>query len=404
VIRLIAKLEVGEILRGVLDWSGFSYYQRKVLWALRDCRTAALGGHVDACDSCGSIKISYNSCRNRHCPKCQGVEKEMWMLGREEDLLPITYFHVVFTLPSELNDLCRYNPETMYTLLFESAKQTLEQFGLDKRWLGAQVGMTMILHTWGQSLVLHPHVHVIVPNGGLNKDGTWQFPKKGNEKFLFPVKAMQSVYKALFMKRLHELIQSHEGGSMILPTDVPTHKADYKIWKEALYQKNWVIYAKRPFGGPQQVIEYLGRYSHKVAISNHRIKAVTTEGVTFSYKDYKNGGKTEEMTLTTTEFVRRFAQHIVPPKFRRMRHYGFLSNAAKGKALAKARISLKVKAEEKRDKAARRAAAKQRLFGSNPNQCRCCKVGTMVTVGVILPARAPPVVGLELTNVVWIEQ
>jgi Putative transposase len=326
------------------------------------------------------------------------VEKEAWMIGREDDLLPVTYFHNVYTIPSELNDLCRYNPESMYNLLFESAKQTLEQFGLDKRWLGAQVGMTMILHTWGQSLALHPHVHVIVPNGGLNKDGTWQFPRKGNEKFLFPVKAMQSVYKALFMKGLHALIES---GSMILPTDFPTSKADYKVWKEGVYQKTWVIYAKRPFGGPQQVIEYLGRYTHKIAISNHRIKGVSTEGVTFSYKDYKKDGKTEEMTLTMDEFVRRFAQHIVPPKFRRMRHYGFLSNAAKGKALQKARVSLKVKWEAKRDRAARREAAKQRLLGSNPNQCRCCKVGTMVTVGVLPPARAPPAVGDELKNVVW---
>jgi hypothetical protein len=403
----LPRLEIGAILRGPYfsktQGVGISFYQRKVLWALRDCRTAALGGHVDSCDACGNIKISYNSCRNRHCPKCQGVEKEAWMIGREDDLLPITYFHVVFTIPHEINDLCRFNPESLYALLFDSAKTTLEQFGNDKRWLGAQVGMTMILHTWGQNLSLHPHVHVIVPNGGLNRDGTWQFPRKGNEKFLFPVKAMQSVYKALFMKGLHALIQS---GSMVLPTDFPTKKKDYKVWKEALYQKSWVIYAKRPFGGPQQVIEYLGRYSHKVAISNHRLKAYDSvnETVTFDYKDYADEGKKKEMTLSTEDFIRRFAQHIVPPKFRRIRHYGFLSNAAKGKALAKARISLKVKAEAKRDKSARREAARQRLFGMNPRQCRCCKVGTMVTVGVLLPARAPPDVGNELKNVIWSEQ
>jgi hypothetical protein len=325
----------------------------------------------------------------------------MWMIGREDDLLPVTYFHVVFTLPHELNALCQYNPEQLYTLLFESAKQTLQQFGDDKKWLGAQVGMTMILHTWGQNLSLHPHVHVIVPNGGLNKDGTWQFPRKGNEQFLFPVKAMQSVYKALFMKRLDELIQSN---ALTLPPDVPTHKPDYKAWKNELYQKSWVVYAKRPFGGPQAVIEYLGRYTHKIAISNHRLKSHNTEGVTFEYKDYKTGGDKKEMTLSTVEFLRRFALHILPPKFRRMRHYGFLSNAAKGKALAKARVSLKVKAEQKRDKAARREAARQRLFGINAHQCRCCKVGTMVTVGVLTPARAPPEAGQELKNVIWIEQ
>ena len=379
--------------------SKFSFHQLRTLWALRDCRTAALGGHVDACDSCGNIKISYNSCRNRHCPKCQGVEKEMWMLAREEELLPVTYFHVVFTQPHELNSLCQYNPEQLYNLLFESAKQTLQQFGEDKRWLGAQIGVTMILHTWGQNLSLHPHVHCIVPNGGLKKDGTWQFPHKGNEKFLFPVKAMQSVYKALFMKGLDALIQSN---SLMLPPDFPTEKSAYKAWKNALYEKLWVIYAKRPFGGPQQVIEYLGRYTHKIAISNHRIKAVDTEGVTFEYKDYADGGIKKTMPLPNAEFVRRFAQHILPPKFRRMRHYGFLSNAAKGKALEKARASLKVKQEAKRDKATRRELARQRLFGMNPNQCRCCQVGTLHRVGVLPPIRSPPVVGEELKQVIWI--
>ena len=404
---LIPRLEIGDILRGPLFSDlpslGFSHHQIRTLWALRDCRTAALGGHVDACDACGNIKISYNSCRNRHCPKCQGVEKEAWMIGREDDLLPVTYFHVVFTTAHELNDLFRLNPESMYDLLFESAKQTLAQFGNDKRWLGAQLGMTMILHTWGQNLSLHPHIHVIVPNGGLKTDGTWQFPKKGNESFLFPVKAMQSVYKALFMKGLQALIQS---GSMVLPTGFPILKADYKVWKDALYQKSWVIYAKKPFGGPQAVIEYLGRYTHKVAISNHRLKAhdVVNNTVTFEYKDYTTGGEKKEMTVSTVEFIRRFVQHILPPKFRRIRHYGFLSNAAKGKALTKARIALKVKAEAKRDKAARRELAKLRMFGTNPRQCRCCKVGTMVTVGVLLPARAPPVVGEELKNVIWLEQ
>jgi hypothetical protein len=194
------------------------------------------------------------------------------------------------------------------------------------------------------------------------------------------------------------LIQSN---ALVLPPDFPTQKVAYKVWKNVLYQKTWVIYAKRPLGGPQQVIEYLGRYTHKIAISNQRIKGVDTEGVTFVYKDYKEDGVKKEMTLWTAEFVRRFAQHILPPKFRRMRHYGFLSNAAKGKALAKARQSLKVKAEQRRDKAARRELARQRLLGMNPNQCGCCKVGTMRTVGVLPPARAPPDAGCELNNVIW---
>lgn len=400
-----AAIEMGEILRGCLeklDVSKLSPHQLRTLWALRDCRTAALGGHVDACDACGNVKISYNSCRNRHCPKCQGVEKEMWILAREEDLLPVTYFHVVFTLPHELNDLCRYNPHALYNLLFESARQTLQQFGEDKRWLGAQLGVTMILHTWGQTLVLHPHVHCIVPNGGLKKDGSWQFPKKGNERFLFPVKAMQSVYRAVFMKGLQALLQAK---ALELPPKFPLEKPAYKAWKEDLYQKQWVIYAKRPFGGPTQVIAYLGRYTHKIAISNHRLKAFDKENgtITFEYKDYKTGGEKKEMTLPTAEFMRRFVQHILPPKFRRIRHYGFLSNAAKTKALEKARASLKVKAEARRDKAARREAARERLFGQNPNRCPCCKQGTMQRIGILPPSRAPPIEGEEFKQVIWVE-
>ena len=202
------RYEVGDILRGYwecLDFTPFSAHQMRTLRAIRDCRTAALGGHVDACDACGSLKISYNSCRNRHCPKCQGLEKEMWMMAREEELLPVTYFHVVFTLPHELNDLCRFNPAVMYGLLFDAAWQTLNQFGWDNRWLGAQIGATMILHTWGQNLSLHPHIHCIVPNGGLTKQGNWQHPKKGNEKFLFPVAALRSVFKALFLKKFKKI-------------------------------------------------------------------------------------------------------------------------------------------------------------------------------------------------------
>ncbi len=406
-------LDVGLILRGnwdSLDLSSYSAHQLRTLRALRDCRTSALGGHVDACDTCGNVKISYNSCRNRHCPKCQGVEKEMWMLARQEELLPVTYFHVVFTIPhslsrnlGKLNDLCRYAPEMMYTLLFDSAWQTLNQFGWDKRWLGAQIGATMILHTWGQNLSLHPHIHCIVPNGGLTKQGKWQFPRKGNEKFLFPVAAMKSVFKAVFLRQLNkELKEKILSKSIALPTTFPIDKAAYKAWKNALYEKDWVIYAKRPFGGPQQVIEYLGRYTHKVAISNHRIQSVDNGTVTFDYKDYRTGGDKKQMPLKTAEFIRRFAQHILPPKFRRIRHYGFLSNAAKTKSLEMARRSLKVQNQKRMDKAAQREAARQRLLGQNPNQCPCCKAGTMQRIGVLPPSRAPPQEGEDLKNALWL--
>jgi hypothetical protein len=327
----------------------------------------------------------------------------MWMIAREEELLPVTYFHVVFTVPHELNDLCRYSPQMMYDILFESAWKTLSQFGYDKRWLGAQIGTTMILHTWGQNLSLHPHVHCIVPNGGLQypkKDGAqqWQFPKKGNEKFLFPVSAMKSVYRALFMKVLHKKIQSK---TMSLPPDFSLEKSMYKSWKNALFQKDWVIYAKRPFGGPKQVVEYLGRYTHKIAISNHRLQSVENQIVTFEYKDYKDGGVKKNMSLQAAEFIRRFAQHILPHGFRRIRHFGFLSNASKTKSLAAARKSLGLKAQERSDRAARKALARERLLGQNPDRCSCCNVGTMLRVGVLPATRAPPSSETDLKNAVW---
>jgi Putative transposase/Transposase zinc-binding domain len=407
-----SRLEIGDILRQYLpkiDVTKYSSHQLRTLRALSDCRTAALGAHLDACDECGNLKISYNSCRNRHCPKCQGIEKEMWMIAREEELLPVTYFHVVFTIPHELNDLCRYAPQAMYDILFESAWKTLSQFGYDKRWLGAQIGTTMILHTWGQNLSLHPHVHCIVPSGGLRqneeKTNVWQHPKKGNEKFLFPVSAMKSVYRALFMKSLHEKIVAK---TMPLPPNFLTEKSVYKTWKNALFQKEWVIYAKRPFsthrdklGGAKQVIEYLGRYTHKIAISNHRLQSTDNEIITFEYKDYKDGGKKKMMTLTAEEFIRRFAQHILPRGFRRIRHYGFLSNASKTKSLAAARKSLGLKAQERSDRAARKILARERLLGQNPDRCTCCKSGTMQRVGVLPPTRAPPNSETALQHAVW---
>jgi hypothetical protein len=307
---------------------------------------------------------------------------------------------MVFTLPHELNDLCRFDPEVMYGLLFESAKETLQQFGRDKGWLGAEIGVTMVLHTWGQNLSLHPHVHCIVPNGGLKKEGIWQFPKKGNERFLFPVKAMQGVYRAIFLRKLKEKIVSR---SLVLPPRFSLEKPVLQVWFNDLYGKEWVIYAKRPFGGPKQVIEYLGRYTHKIAISNHRIQKVENDQIIFEYKDYREGGKKKPMPLSIQEFVRRLVQHILPPKFRRLRHYGFLSNAAKRKSLALARKALKVKQEAILDKAARREAARQRLMGQNPHLCPCCKEGTMQRIGILPPTRAPPQEGEELKNAIWID-
>jgi hypothetical protein len=332
----------------------------RVLDAIANCRTAALGGHADQCDSCGHIRISYNSCRNRHCPKCQGIQREKWIQARQQQLLPVRYFHVVFTLPQELNVYCLYHPTALYNLLLASSKATIETFAADPKHLGAIPGMISVLHTWGQNLMLHPHVHMIVPAGGFTTCGHWKHTKQKGS-FLFPVKAMSIVYKNKFMEAMMALINKH---------NLPTLTTDER---KRLYNKPWVVYAKQPFGGPQQVIEYLGRYSHKVAISNHRITNMADGKVSFRYKDYANGSKQKQMTLEATEFLRRFCLHILHKGFRKIRHYGFLSNRCSkvfkeqqmhmGSTPAKKTTDWKMIAKE------------QMHF--DVDQCPCCKKGKM---------------------------
>lgn len=345
--------EVADVLSHT-DLKGLNVQQQKTLRAIKDCRTAALGGHVDACDGCGNISISYNSCRNRHCPKCQGHKREEWILKREADLLPCTYFHLVFTLPQQLNGLALQQPAMLYDGLFKAAWQTLTVFA-DKA--GVQLGMISILHTWGQNMSLHPHLHCIVPGAGVNKKGRWQHLKH-SKKFLFPVKAMSKVFRARYVQSLRQC------GF----TD--------KAVIESLFKKPWVVYAKRPFGGPKQVIEYLGRYTHKVAISNHRITAVDEQNVSFNYKDYRDGATTKTMTLRNQDFVQRFAQHILPHRFVRIRHYGILSSSWKRGKLKALQLSLH---------ADRPAATIKTML----RKCPCCKTGTLITIDVF-GKRGPP--------------
>lgn len=368
-----------------------SAHQQRTLSALERCRTAALGGHIDQCDACGHLHISYNSCRNRHCPKCQGVNKEMFIIEQEELLLPVAYYHVVFTLPQELNALCLYDPKAMYGLLFESAWHTLNTLARDDKWLGAKTAATMVLHSWSQTLNLHPHVHCIVPNGGLDKEGNWRYPRKsgadGEGRFLFPVAAMKKLYRGYFLARLKAKIK---GGKMQLPPDFPSGKA-YKAWKDDLYQKDWVVYTKKPFSGVKKVVEYLARYSHRVAITNHRIKNITDTQVTFEYKDYKDKAKKKLMTLQGEEFLRRFCLHILPKGFRKVRKYGLVSNASKATDILRARIALGQRHQTViSNRKERKAKALERLFGKAVNKCPCCKKGNMVTIGIVPPERAPP--------------
>ena len=344
----------------------YNTWQLRTLDAVRRCRTASLGSHADGCTSCGHLRISYNSCRNRHCPKCQGKQREAWIQAREDELLPVPYFHVVFTLPDALNRLCLFKPDILYGLLFKTAWSVLNSFGHDAKLLGAQTGMISILHTWGQTLTLHPHLHCIVPGGGLTKTGKWKHAKSDG-KYLFNVKAMSKVYRGRFIAALKEQ----------LPQQVT------KDLVNALYKHHWVVYAKRPFTGPQSVVEYLGRYTHKIAISNHRIKSMGDDKITFSYKDYKHGSITKEMTLDAVEFIRRYSLHILPKGFVRIRHYGILSSSSKEThaAIIKAQLTQAVSLPPQSSKAV--------PASFNPKQCPCCKNETMQTV-MWFSRRGPP--------------
>jgi hypothetical protein len=347
-------------------------YQHRVLNAIEHCRTAYFGGHVDKCNSCNHVRISYNSCRNRHCPKCQSTNKERWIEAREQDLLPTTYFHVVFTIPQELNVFCLNYPKALYNILFEASKETIETFAADTKHLGAQTGMISVLHTWGQNLSLHPHVHMIVPGGGITECGHWK-QAKSNGAFLFPVKAMSVVYKNKFMEKLKHFFEKEK---MILDVSL----------RRNLYNKNWVVYAKQPFLGPKQVIEYLGRYTHKIAISNHRIKNVRDGKITFSYKDYAYGSVQKLMTLDAEEFLRRFCLHILPPQFVKMRHYGLLASRNKQKLkMLQLKMGIIPILKEKQDW---KEITKTKL-NFDVESCPCCKTGRMIRI-MSFEANAPP--------------
>ena len=351
----MSKAEVADVIRNTeLEKLTLCVHQEKTLRALTMCRTAALGGHVDACDDCGNVSISYNSCRNRHCPKCQGHKRVEWVQKREQDLLPCSYYHLVFTLPHELNNLAMHQAKMLYDALFASAWATLNQFGKTAH---LQLGMIGVLHTWGQNLSLHPHLHCIVPGGGMDDKGQWQQQFR-SDKYLFAVKAMSKVFRAKMVAqlRLKGIVD--------------------KAFIESLFAKEWVVYAKKPFGGPKQVIGYLGRYTHKVAIGNQRIKSVTETEVVFDYRDYKADNKLKEMRLTNQEFVRRFAQHILPKRFVRIRHYGLISSTWKRGKLQALQAKLKQVRPTNTPKTLLR-------------KCPCCKRGTLITIEVF-GSRGPP--------------
>src|SRR5437867_1784857 len=323
-------LEVADILRAHGDRfldryrSSFGFQQLKAFRAIQRCRTAALGGHRDACQSCGYQTISYNSCRNRHCPKCQAQ-------ARERELLATGYFHVVFTVPHELNVLALENPRLFYDLLFTASAQTLLEIASDPKHLGAEIGVIGILHTWGQNLLLHPHIHCVIPAGGLSPDHQrWVRPRY---PFFLPVRVLSRIFRGKFLaglKRLHRSEKLQCAG----PAAAIADRQQFAKFLRQLHRHDWVVYAKPAFGGPMQVLRYLGRYTHRVAISNHRLLAFDQERVTFRWKDYAHGSKQGKMTLGATEFLRRFFLHVLPRGFVRIRHFGFLANRFRASRLA----------------------------------------------------------------------
>ena len=382
-------LEVADIFRAAgagyraAQAGHLSLAQLKVMSAIQNCRTAALGGHVDGCDDCGHLRIAYNSCRNRHCPKCQGAAARTWLAEREADLLPVGYFHVVFTLPAEVADIAWQNKAVVYDLLFRAASETMMTIAADPRHLGARIGITAVLHTWGSAMTHHPHVHMIVPGGGISPDGMrWVASRAG---FLLPVRVLGKLFRRLFLSRLLEL---HHAGRLAF-FGAQAGLADRRTFAHhlaSLRKKRWMVYAKPPFAGPEAVLAYLARYTHRVAISNRRLIAFDKAGVTFRYKDYRRTGpeRQQVMTLDPHEFMRRFLLHVLPRGFHRIRHYGLLASSTRKASIPRARELLAVSPP---------AELAEPMEPSDPlPPCPCCggRMRIIETFGRWSQPRAPP--------------
>ncbi len=337
-------LEVGDIFRpygpGYRARRPLPLHHRRVMQAIEECRTAALGGHLEQCDRCGHQRPVYNSCRNRHCPKCQATARAQWLADRQAELLPVGYFHTVFTLPHELNDLLAANPRSLYNLLFRSAAATLQAFAADPAYgLGGQLGFTAVLHTWDQKLLYHVHLHCVVAAGALAWDGSRWLPARRN--YLFPVRELSRAFRARYLEGLR---QAGARGELLFPGRLAAlaPAAALAGWLEPVAEKDWVVYAQPPWGGPEKALEYLSRYTYRIALSNRRLRRLEGGRVTFDYRDRRDGNRVKQLTLPCDEFIRRFLLHVVPPSFVRLRQYGFLSNRAKEDRLERCRVLLAV--------------------------------------------------------------
>jgi hypothetical protein len=386
------RLEVADVFhRHGADWrranaGHVGLGQLQVMSAIEQCRSAALGGHVERCEDCGHSRIAYNSCRNRHCPKCQGAAAEDWLAARQADLLPVGYFHVVFTLPTEIAPIAYQNKAVIYDLLFRAAAETLLTIAADPRHLGARIGATAVLHSWGSAMTHHPHVHMIVPGGGISLDGThWVRCKPG---FLLPVRVLSRLFRRLFLTALAD---AHAAGRLAFLGEIEDlcRRKVFDAHLAPLKRKDWFVYAKPPFSGPEAVLAYLARYTHRVAIANSRLIALDERGVTFRYKDYRRNGQARyrAMTLGADEFIRRFLLHVLPKGFHRIRHYGLLASASCKANIARAKELIGAPIPQVEPPAAHDAADPRATTDHRP-PCPCCG-GRMVIVEVFARGAAP---------------
>jgi hypothetical protein len=359
--------------------------QLKVMSAIESCRTAALGGHVARCENCSHTQISYNSCRNRHCPKCQGAAAKEWLAEREAELLPVPYYHVVFTLPAAIADIAYQNKAVIYNLLFKASAETLTTIAADPKHLGARIGVLSVLHTWGSALTHHPHVHMIVPGGGISLDGDkWVSCRPG---FFLPVRVLSRLFRRLFLQKL---VAAHQAGELQFFGNhaALTDAQAFAAYLAPLRNSEWVVYSKRPFGGPKEVLRYLARYTHRVAISNRRLIALDDNGVTFKWKDYRIEGceRYKVMTLATSEFIRRFLIHVLPDGFHRIRYYGLLASTTRAENIARARelLAVPILPIEAIKDASTEAAEPQ----TPEHPCPCCG-GRMIIVEVFARGCSP---------------
>ena len=380
------RLEVADIFRDLgsayrrTHAGRLSFAQKRVMEAIETCRTAALGGHVSRCEDCAHIDVAYNSCRNRHCPKCQAAAAYDWLEARRAELLPVAYYHVVFTLPAPIADIAYTNKAVIYNALFKAASEALLTIAADPKHLGAKIGVTMVLHTWGSALTHHPHVHCIVPGGGVAPDGARWIPCRPN--FFLPVRVLSRLFRRLMLQRLvaaHGDGALHFFGDHVALSDIDSFRAFLK----PLHRTDWVVYAKRPFAGPAQVLSYLARYTHRVAIANSRLVAFEAGRVTFKWKDYRREGQDSYglMTLDGNDFIRRFLLHVLPDGFHRIRHYGLFANAARADNIALARRLL--------DAAPPPPPPAEPDAAPAPKPCPCCG-GRLILIEAFERGHAPP--------------